>query len=127
MRGFQWLQRAGSAVVTCGLQSSGSVAVLRRLRYPAACGIFLRQGLNPCPLHWRAVEQSFSISTLLVFSGGWFFTGAGGERCGVWLSWVQYDAKPTKQVPGDTPLAESARYWHPVATLETHLPQSCDN
>ena len=34
------------------------------------------------------------------------------------------EAKPTNQVPGDTLLAESARYWHLVATLDTHLPRA---
>ena len=40
--GYSSLWCAGSAVVACGLSCS------------AACGIFLAQGLNPCPLHWQA-------------------------------------------------------------------------
>ena len=40
--GLQQLQHAGSVVVAHGLSCS------------AACGIFLDQGSNPCPLHWQA-------------------------------------------------------------------------
>ena len=32
----------------------GSVVVAHELSCSAACGIFLEQGLNPCPLHWQA-------------------------------------------------------------------------
>ena len=32
----------------------GSVVVAHRLSCPVACGIFLEQGSNPCPLHWQA-------------------------------------------------------------------------
>ena len=35
-----------------GTQASGVAAY--RLSCPAACGIFLDQGSNPCPLHWQA-------------------------------------------------------------------------
>ena len=52
-RGTQALGPAGSAVVACWLQSSGSVAVAHWLSCPMACGIFLDQGLNPCLLHWQ--------------------------------------------------------------------------
>ena len=41
-------------VVASGLQSVGSVVVVHRLICPMACGIFLDQGPNPCPLHWPA-------------------------------------------------------------------------
>ena len=34
-----------------GLQSEGSVTAAHGLHCPLACGIFLDQGLNPCPLH----------------------------------------------------------------------------
>ena len=30
-----------------------SVVVVHGLICPPACGIFLDQGLNPCPLHWQ--------------------------------------------------------------------------
>ena len=30
-----------------------SVAMVHGLCCPTACGIFLDQGLNPCPLHWQ--------------------------------------------------------------------------
>lgn len=35
------------------MQSMGSRAY--HLSCPEACGIFLDQELNPCPLHWQAV------------------------------------------------------------------------
>ena len=41
-------------VAAQGLGSPGSVDVAHRLSCPLACGIFLDQGLNPCPLHWQA-------------------------------------------------------------------------
>ena len=47
------LQSAGSVVVACGLQSAGSVVVVHGLSCSVACGIFLDQGSNPCPLHWQ--------------------------------------------------------------------------
>ena len=34
------------------LEHLGSVVVAHRLICPTAYGIFLDQGLNPCPLHW---------------------------------------------------------------------------
>ena len=44
---------------SCGMQSqqlwhAGSVVVARGLSCSEACGIFLDQGSNPCPLHWQA-------------------------------------------------------------------------
>ena len=42
MPGFQELQHVGSVVAAPGLSCS------------EACGIFLDQGSNPCPLHWQA-------------------------------------------------------------------------
>jgi len=42
----------GSVVVAPRLQSIGSVVVAHGLSCSVACGIFLDQGLNPCPLHW---------------------------------------------------------------------------
>ena len=37
-----------------GLSSAlASVVVVFGLSCPAACGIFLEQRLNPCPLHWQ--------------------------------------------------------------------------
>ena len=42
---------------SCGAQALGSwtsVVVVHKLSCSAACGIFLDQGLNPCPLHWQA-------------------------------------------------------------------------
>ena len=42
-----------SVVVARGLYSAGSVVVAHGLSCSAACGIFLDQGSNPCPLHWQ--------------------------------------------------------------------------
>ena len=49
------LQGVGASVrAACGLYSSGSIVVSHGLCCPAACGIFLDLGWNPCPLHWQA-------------------------------------------------------------------------
>ena len=53
-------QRAGFLVGVASLVQSGgsrrvvSVVVAQGLSCPAAYGIFLDQGSNPCPLHWQA-------------------------------------------------------------------------
>ena len=49
----QALGQAGSVAVKHRLQSMNSVVVVYRHNCPAACGIFLYQGSNPCPQHWR--------------------------------------------------------------------------
>ena len=43
----------GSATVACGLQNAVSIVVAQGLSCSTAWGIFLDQGLNPCPLHWQ--------------------------------------------------------------------------
>ena len=43
-----------SADAAPGLQSTGSVVVVHRIRCSMACGIFLDQGTNLCLLHWQA-------------------------------------------------------------------------
>ena len=53
VHGLQSLWHVGSVVVAHGLQSLGSVVVAHRLSCSAACGIFLDQGSNLCPLHWQ--------------------------------------------------------------------------
>ena len=52
----QLLRCVGSVAVVHGLQRqrAGSAVVVHRLSCSAACGIFLGQGSNPCPLHWLA-------------------------------------------------------------------------
>ena len=35
------------------LGTQPSVDVVHELSWPMACGIFLNQGSNPCPLHWH--------------------------------------------------------------------------
>ena len=42
-----------SVVVARRLQSTVSVVVAHWLSCSTACGIFLDQGSNPCPLHWQ--------------------------------------------------------------------------
>ena len=42
-----------SVVVARGVQSAGSVVVAHGLSCSVACGVFLDQGLNLCPLHWE--------------------------------------------------------------------------
>ena len=65
------LVRWGEPTLCCGEQAShhggfscfrawargptDSMVVAPGLSCSPACGIFLGQGLNPCPLHWRAV------------------------------------------------------------------------
>ena len=44
----------GLVVMIHGLQSPSSVVVAHRLSCPEACGVFLDQGLNPCPSYWQA-------------------------------------------------------------------------
>ena len=43
----------------CGVRALGvsSVVVAHGLSSSAACGIFLDQGSNPCPLHWQVDSQ----------------------------------------------------------------------
>ena len=49
------LTEEASLVAEHGLWSSqASVVVAHRLSCPKACGSFLDQGSNPCPLHWLA-------------------------------------------------------------------------
>ena len=43
-----------SVIAAPGLQSTGSIIVVRGLSCSMAYGIFLDQGLNPCLLHWQA-------------------------------------------------------------------------
>ena len=42
------------------LWSTGPIVVLHRLSRSVACGIFLDQGSNPCPLPWQAVSLPLS-------------------------------------------------------------------
>ena len=58
-----------SAVAAPGLVSTGSVLVAQGLSCSEACGIFLDQGSNPCPLHWQAdsLPLSHKGSPELVF------------------------------------------------------------
>ena len=55
VHGLQQLQHASSVVVARRLQSTGSVVVVHGLSCSTACGIFLDQSLNSCPLHCRQI------------------------------------------------------------------------
>ena len=46
---LQWLLLLQSM----GSRLAASVVVAHGLSYSMACGIFLDQGSNPCPLHWQ--------------------------------------------------------------------------
>ena len=59
-----------------GSRCAGSVVVAHGPSCSAACGIFLDQGSNPCPLHWQADSQPlrhqgsprvFLISVIVLF------------------------------------------------------------
>ena len=47
----------GSVVEIPGLQSTGLTAMVHGFSCFLACGSFLHQASNPCPLHWRADSQ----------------------------------------------------------------------
>ena len=47
------LAAVASLVAEHGLQSPGEIVVVHGLSCSAACGTFLDQGLNICPLHWQ--------------------------------------------------------------------------
>ena len=62
--GFLQLQPAGAShcggCSDCRAQAAGtwaSVVVVHRFTCSVACGIFLDQGLNSCPLQWQADSQ----------------------------------------------------------------------
>ena len=65
---------AASLVAEHGLWSVGSVAVAPRFSYLAACGIFLEQRSNPCPLRWKVgsehLDHQGSPSTVLLATLG---------------------------------------------------------
>ena len=50
LQGLLWLQ-------STGFRHVGSIVVACGLSCPMACGIFLDQGSNPCPLHWPVDSQ----------------------------------------------------------------------
>ena len=67
--------------------------VLRGISCPAACGIFLSQGSNPCPLHWQADSRPTGSpgksSTTVICSCCHCYQGWGG--------WPQCLRKAEKQ------------------------------
>ena len=48
---------SASVGVACKLESTGSVLTALGLSCSAACGIFLGEGSDPCPLHWQVDSQ----------------------------------------------------------------------
>ena len=58
-RGLLFVVEGGLLIVVASLverrvrSAWSSVAVAHRLSCPTACGIFLDQGSNPCPLLWQ--------------------------------------------------------------------------
>ena len=46
-------QRCLLLLRSSGSRCAGSVVVVHRFSCPVACGIFLGQGCNLCPLHWQ--------------------------------------------------------------------------
>ena len=72
----------GSIVVARGILSAGSVVVVQRLSCSVACGIFLDQGSNPCPLHWdhcATREVPHASFWIMVFSGYMPSSGIAGS------------------------------------------------
>ena len=57
----------GSVVLAPGLQSAGSVGVVHGLGGFVACGIFLNQGWNQCPLHWQQILNHWTTREVLFF------------------------------------------------------------
>ena len=53
-RSAQALRCSCFSCVAQALGAWASVVVVHKRGCSAACGIFLDQGLNPCPLHWQA-------------------------------------------------------------------------
>ena len=54
--GYSFLRCVGFSVQwLLSLQCVGSVVAAHGLSCSMACGIFLDQGSNPCPLHWQQV------------------------------------------------------------------------
>ena len=57
----------GSVVLAPGLQSAGSVGMAPGLGCFVACGIFLNQGWNQCPLHWQQFLNHWTTREVLCF------------------------------------------------------------
>ena len=60
-----------------GSRCAGSAVVAHGPSCSAACGIFPDQGLNPCPLHWKADSQPLCHqgSPISLIFEVWKFTG----------------------------------------------------
>ena len=63
------MRYTGSVVAAPGLESAGLMVGVQGLSCYAACGIFLGQEPNQCPLNWRAGPQPLDhhrISSLII-------------------------------------------------------------
>ena len=67
VRGLQYLWHVGSVIVAPRLQSAGSVVVAHGFSCSAACGIFLDQGLNLCPLHFHRIPNHCATREVPIF------------------------------------------------------------
>ena len=70
--------------VVRGLQSAVSVVVAHGLSCSVACGIFLDQGSNLCPLHWQADSFFFFLIFIYLFMAvlGLRFCARAFSSCG---------------------------------------------
>ena len=81
-----------------GSRHAGSVVVAHGPSCSTACGIFVDQGSNPCPLHWQADSQplchqgSPCIGSLLLCTGFPLVAASGGcsslQCVGFSLRWL---------------------------------------
>ena len=83
-----WLQGTGLQQLW-HIQSTGSVDVVHGRSCPAACGIFLDQGSNPCLLHWPVDSLPLSCQE----SSGYIFEcHYCGDTTGI--QWVEVRNSP---------------------------------
>ena len=65
-----------SLLAAPGLSHAGSIDKVHRYSYPTACGIFLDQGSNLCPLHWQVdslpLSHQGSPKSDFTFAKLWF-------------------------------------------------------
>ena len=98
----------------CGAQALGVRALeiaVHRLLCSKACGIFLDQRLNPCPLRWQAGSyplhhqgstRIFLTSTQIYTPSFCFATFDGHMAC--WLSFIRSFSRPSLCPPGSPTL-----------------------
>ena len=80
-----------SLVAEHKLWNTGSAVVVHGLSCPVACGIFLNQGSNPCPLSWQVYSQPLDPpgkSSYFAFNSelwGWFWGYRSPTFCPITL------------------------------------------